>query len=61
VAFKEVEDALKWAVLVQERLLTVDWPEKLLAHPAAAEEWAGEEDQVIFRSFFSFSCSYFCL
>jgi hypothetical protein len=39
--------------------LTADWLEKLLAHPAAAEEWTGEEDQVIFRSFFSLSCSYF--
>jgi hypothetical protein len=47
--------------MMQERLLVADWPEKLLAHPAAAEEWTGEEDQVIFRSFFSFSCSYFCL
>jgi hypothetical protein len=48
---------VKWAVAVQERLMAAEWPEKLLSHPAAAEEWAGNDDQVIFRYLFQFLLS----
>eukprot|EP01087_Luapelamoeba_hula_P014010 TRINITY_DN4045_c1_g1_i2.p1 TRINITY_DN4045_c1_g1~~TRINITY_DN4045_c1_g1_i2.p1 ORF type:complete len:1175 (+),score=133.84 TRINITY_DN4045_c1_g1_i2:590-4114(+) len=49
IAFQRVEDAINWVIAVQKRLLEADWNEKLLAHPAAAEEWAGEHDTIIFK------------
>jgi len=47
MAFQKVTKAMKWAVAVQERLMKVDWPAKLIEHPAAAEEW-DTEDKVMF-------------
>jgi hypothetical protein len=48
-AFQEISDAVLWAVTLQERLMQVEWDEKLLAHPAAAEEWGGKDDETIFK------------
>ena len=42
VAFHTVADAVQWALLVQERLLTLPWPPELLAHPSAAEVHGGD-------------------
>ena len=36
VAFHSVQDAVRWALLVQERLLDLAWPAELLAHPSAS-------------------------
>jgi serine/threonine protein kinase/2',3'-cyclic-nucleotide 2'-phosphodiesterase (5'-nucleotidase family) len=49
VAFQEVSPALEWCMDVQQALLDVEWPEALLAHPAAAEELGDVEDKVIFK------------
>eukprot|EP01087_Luapelamoeba_hula_P013242 TRINITY_DN3788_c0_g2_i1.p1 TRINITY_DN3788_c0_g2~~TRINITY_DN3788_c0_g2_i1.p1 ORF type:complete len:1605 (+),score=191.21 TRINITY_DN3788_c0_g2_i1:33-4847(+) len=49
IAFQHVNDAVQWAATVQERLISAEWDAVLLAHPAAAEEWAGEDDQVIYK------------
>jgi len=46
MAFQKAHNALKWAVAVQERLMDVDWPAKLLEHPAAAEEWDAEDNKI---------------
>ena len=37
-AFHSVQDAVKWALLVQERLLELPWPTELLGHPSGREE-----------------------
>ncbi len=34
---------------VQKGLLELQWPEGLLAHPGAAEEWGDVDDKVIFN------------
>jgi adenylate cyclase len=34
---------------VHQELLNVEWPEALLDHPGAAEEWGDVDDRVIFR------------
>src|SRR5687768_4605641 len=34
---------------VQQELLKAEWPEALLDHPGAAEEWGDVDDRVIFR------------
>eukprot|EP01087_Luapelamoeba_hula_P003949 TRINITY_DN138_c0_g2_i1.p1 TRINITY_DN138_c0_g2~~TRINITY_DN138_c0_g2_i1.p1 ORF type:complete len:1696 (-),score=223.93 TRINITY_DN138_c0_g2_i1:132-5219(-) len=49
VVFQEATDAIAWAVAVQHQLMEAQWDEKLLTHPAAAEELGGPEDQVIFK------------
>ena len=36
-AFHSVQDAVRWALLAQERLLDLAWPAELLAHPSAGE------------------------
>ena len=46
VAFHFAQDAVKWSLLVQERLLHLPWPQELLDHPAGAEVF--ERDQVSF-------------
>ncbi len=30
-------------------LLQADWPEALLSHPGAAEEWGDTDDRVLFK------------
>eukprot|EP01087_Luapelamoeba_hula_P003945 TRINITY_DN138_c0_g1_i2.p1 TRINITY_DN138_c0_g1~~TRINITY_DN138_c0_g1_i2.p1 ORF type:complete len:1733 (-),score=273.96 TRINITY_DN138_c0_g1_i2:43-5241(-) len=49
IAFQHAADAVRWATTTQYRLVSAEWEAKLLAHPAAAEEWAGEDDQVVFK------------
>ena len=39
IVFHTVQDAVRWALLVQERLLQLPWPAELLAHPSGAEEY----------------------
>ena len=57
VAFHFAQDAMKWSLLVQERLLHLPWPKELLDHPAGAEVFEGEElsfcegDHLLFRGF----------
>lgn len=38
MAFTSTTDALEWCMAVQVNLLTVSWPEQLVAHRDAAEE-----------------------
>jgi len=40
MAFQNAADALAWCLDVQQALMQVEWPDRLLAHPGAAEEWA---------------------
>jgi class 3 adenylate cyclase len=40
MAFQQAADALAWCLDVQQALLEVDWPERLLEHPGAAEQRA---------------------
>jgi hypothetical protein len=49
VAFQDAGGALEWCMAVQQQLLEVDWPEALLDHPGAAEEWGDTDDRLIFR------------
>eukprot|EP01087_Luapelamoeba_hula_P023922 TRINITY_DN8936_c0_g1_i2.p1 TRINITY_DN8936_c0_g1~~TRINITY_DN8936_c0_g1_i2.p1 ORF type:complete len:520 (+),score=68.23 TRINITY_DN8936_c0_g1_i2:242-1801(+) len=42
IAFQHAIDAARWTVSVQEQLLHAEWPHRLLAHPAAAEEWSDQ-------------------
>jgi class 3 adenylate cyclase len=52
VVFVRAHDALRWCADVQRALLTVAWPDGLLAHPGAAEEvWEEGNDgqRVVFR------------
>jgi hypothetical protein len=39
MTFHSTVDALEWCMAAQQALVDVDWPEALLAHPAAAEEF----------------------
>ncbi|WBR14733.1 Ser/thr kinase [Pandoravirus kuranda] len=48
LVFERTADALAWCAAVQRALLEVTWPRALLDHPAAAEEWGGTDDRVIF-------------
>jgi hypothetical protein len=45
MAFQQVTDALAWCSDVQRALLEVEWPEALLEHPGAAEEWGDTDDR----------------
>ena len=49
MAFQQTADALAWCCDVQQSLLKVEWPEALLDHPGAAEEWGDTDDRVVFR------------
>jgi hypothetical protein len=49
MAFQQVADALAWCCEVQRALVTVEWPEALLEHPGAAEEWGDTDDRVLYR------------
>jgi class 3 adenylate cyclase len=49
MAFQQPVDALAWCADVQRSLLGVAWPEALLEHPGAAEEWGDTDDRVLFK------------
>ncbi|AGO82793.1 Serine/threonine protein kinase [Pandoravirus dulcis] len=48
LAFERISDAVAWCAAAQRALLEVQWPRVLLDHPAAAEEWGGADDRVLF-------------
>jgi class 3 adenylate cyclase len=45
MAFQHTVDALSWCSEVQKALLNVEWPEALMDHPGAAEEWGDTDDR----------------
>jgi serine/threonine protein kinase len=45
MAFQSASDAVAWCGEVQQALLRVEWPEALLEHPGAAEEWGDTDDR----------------
>jgi hypothetical protein len=47
MAFQHTADALAWCADVQKALLNVEWPEALLDHPGAAEEWGDTDDRLV--------------
>jgi class 3 adenylate cyclase len=49
MAFQHTADALAWCLEVQQDLLAVAWPEALLEHPGAAEEWSDVDGRVLFK------------
>jgi class 3 adenylate cyclase len=49
MAFQQAADALAWCSEVQQALLKVAWPEALLDHPGAAEEWGDTDDRVLYK------------
>ncbi len=49
MAFQSPADALAWCADVQRNLLAVTWPEALLEHPGAAEEWGDIDDRVLYK------------
>jgi hypothetical protein len=49
MAFQSPVDAMEWCMAVQKDLIEVKWPEELIAHPGAAEEWGDTDDRVLYR------------
>jgi serine/threonine protein kinase len=49
LAFQSTQDALVWCMEAQQALNKIEWPEALLEHPGAAEEWGDTDDRVLFR------------
>jgi class 3 adenylate cyclase len=49
MAFQHSTDALAWCSEVQQVLLAAFWPEELLEHPGAAEEWGDTDNRVLFK------------
>ncbi len=49
MAFQETVHALQWCEEVQQELVKAEWPEALLEHPGAAEEWGDTDDRVVFK------------
>jgi class 3 adenylate cyclase len=49
VAFGDAARAVEWCMEAQQALLGVEWPEALVAHPGAAEEWGDVDDRLIFK------------
>jgi class 3 adenylate cyclase len=49
LAFSDIGAALDWCGDTQRELLAVEWPEALLEHPGAAEEWGDTDDRVMFK------------
>lgn len=45
MVFQQATDAVIWCMEVQQALLKVEWPEALLEHPGAAEEWGDTDDR----------------
>jgi hypothetical protein len=50
LAFSDINCALNWCTETQRELLAVEWPEALLEHPGAAEEWGDTDDRYEFHS-----------
>jgi hypothetical protein len=40
MTFHTTTDALEWCMAAQQALMEVEWPEALLTHPSAAEEYS---------------------
>jgi class 3 adenylate cyclase len=50
LAFQSVLDAVEWCMEAQHALAnTVQWPEALLDHPGAAEEWGDADKRIVFK------------
>jgi class 3 adenylate cyclase len=49
MAFQSTIDALQWCMEAQLELVKLQWPEHLLDHPGAAEEWGDTDDRVIYK------------
>lgn len=49
LAFQSPLDALEWCMDVQQALIKVEWPEALLDHPGASEEWGDIDDRVLYK------------
>ncbi len=49
MAFQQAINALEWCEEVQQELVKTEWPEALLEHPGASEEWGDTDDRVIFK------------
>jgi class 3 adenylate cyclase len=49
MAFQNTTDALEWCMEAQQELVKLAWPEALLDHPGAAEEWGDTDDRVLFK------------
>ncbi len=49
MAFQETIHAVEWCEEVQQELVKAEWPEALLEHPGASEEWGDTDDRVIFK------------
>jgi hypothetical protein len=49
LAFQDPEKAARWCMHVQNELLCVEWPQALLSHPSAAEDWGDVDDRLIFK------------
>jgi class 3 adenylate cyclase len=45
MTFQLAADALAWCCDVKQSLLEIEWPEALLEHPGAAEEWGDTDDR----------------
>jgi class 3 adenylate cyclase len=58
MAFQQASDALAWCADVQQALLAVEWPEALLNHPGAAEEWGDTDDRYSLCP--TFHSAFFC-
>jgi hypothetical protein len=50
MAFQTAADAVAWCCDVQKALLAVDWPDTLLEHPGAAEEWGDTDDRYVYQT-----------
>ena len=50
MAFQNTSDALEWCMEAQHALVNaVEWPEALLNHPGAAEEWGDSDERIVFK------------
>ncbi len=47
--FQHTVNALEWCQDVQQELVKAEWPESLLEHPGASEEWGDTDDRVIYK------------
>jgi class 3 adenylate cyclase len=49
IAFQHTSDAVQWCMEAQKALVDLSWPEALLDHPGAAEEWNDNDNAVLYR------------
>ncbi len=49
MTFQQTINALEWCEAVQHELMKVEWPEALLEHSGASEEWGDTDDRLIFK------------